>query len=171
MLTTHSMYLFAHHTEQQIQDWLVINDGVMGGVSQARVEAEAGAMVFRGEVSLENHGGFASTRTIAKDFMIGDTQGIMLRVRGDGQRYQLRLRMSDRRGELSYVAAFTAPVGAWADLELPFSAFEPRFRGRVIPEAPAIYPAAIRHLGFLIAGKQAGRFRLDVQEIAAYVRE
>jgi hypothetical protein len=41
--------------------WFVLNDGVMGGVSQSRILASAStALLFTGNVSLENNGGFAS---------------------------------------------------------------------------------------------------------------
>jgi hypothetical protein len=43
--------------------WRVVNDNVMGGVSTSRFEATNGVALFRGDVSLENNGGFASVRS------------------------------------------------------------------------------------------------------------
>src|SRR5512141_1740627 len=45
-----------------VETFRVINDVVMGGVSTSRLRSTGGAMVFEGEVSLENNGGFASFR-------------------------------------------------------------------------------------------------------------
>ncbi|RXJ74271.1 hypothetical protein CS022_04220 [Veronia nyctiphanis] len=39
--------------------WLVVNDGVMGGRSSSAVWTESGILHFRGNLSLENNGGFA----------------------------------------------------------------------------------------------------------------
>ena len=47
-----------------LQAWNSVNDGVMGGVSKGGVSrTEQGTMLFSGELSLANNGGFASIRT------------------------------------------------------------------------------------------------------------
>ena len=47
----------------EIDRWQVVNDSVMGGISTSEVvEKRAGAVSFRGELSLENNGGFTSAR-------------------------------------------------------------------------------------------------------------
>lgn len=46
-----------------VQDWGIVNDGVMGGVSQSKIRLVDGKAVFSGIVSTDNNGGFASTRT------------------------------------------------------------------------------------------------------------
>ena len=45
--------------------WMVVNDGVMGGVSRSTIRRgdDVGTAVFEGTLSLENNGGFASVRT------------------------------------------------------------------------------------------------------------
>ena len=44
--------------------WMVVNDGVMGGVSSSNLNLHSeGHLVFKGEVSVEYGGGFASIRT------------------------------------------------------------------------------------------------------------
>ena len=40
--------------------WQVVNDDVMGGVSSSSFCVTNGVALFRGKVSLENNGGFAS---------------------------------------------------------------------------------------------------------------
>ena len=42
--------------------WQILNDDVMRGVSTSRFDVTNEVAVFRGEVSLENNGGFASVR-------------------------------------------------------------------------------------------------------------
>ena len=44
--------------------WTIVNDGVMGGVSDGRFRITADqTMEFFGTLSLENNGGFASVRS------------------------------------------------------------------------------------------------------------
>jgi len=77
-------------------DGYAVNDGVMGGISSSTMEATAdGAGVFAGRLSLENNGGFASVRTVVESDL-STFAGLVLRVRGDGRSYQVRLRTNDR---------------------------------------------------------------------------
>ena len=51
--------------------------------------------------------------------------GIVLRVRGDGNRYKLRLRTSDGSFEKGFIyqAPFDTVKGQWMDIKLPFDYF------------------------------------------------
>ena len=61
--------LFDFSRPEAARGWYDINDVVMGGVSQGRVSwAEKGCLVFEGNVSFENSGGFASIRSQDDDF-------------------------------------------------------------------------------------------------------
>lgn len=151
-------------------DWQIVNDGVMGGVSRSQMTVNAeGHGQFSGTVSLENNGGFASCRAAVEKIDISGTKGVRIRVRGDGQRYDFRVRLSGPYSRVSYRAGFTAHEGDWHMVALPWSAFQPTFRGRVLNDVPPITPDDIREVGFLIADKQAGPFQLEVDEISAYL--
>ena len=59
------LILFDFELSGEANKWLVVNDGVMGGLSQSEVILSgSNTAVFQGTISLENNGGFASTRTI-----------------------------------------------------------------------------------------------------------
>ena len=56
--------------------WFIVNDGVMGGVSESNVSWEPeGFLVFEGILSLDYGGGFASTRTWSDDWQMGGYVG------------------------------------------------------------------------------------------------
>jgi NADH dehydrogenase [ubiquinone] 1 alpha subcomplex assembly factor 1 len=166
---TLTLFRFIPPVSDSAEDWYVINDGVMGGLSQSRVTLGPEGLVFRGAVSLENNGGFASMRSEARELQLQRFAGLRLHLRGDGHQYQLRLRQSETSREVAYVATFdTNGEEEW--IELSFDQFQPRFRGRDVPEAGPLKPSQIHHLGFLIADKQAGPFRLEVKEIVGYER-
>ena len=147
----------------QAAAWRIINDTVMGGVSESRfVETDAGA-AFTGTVSLENGGGFASVRAPEGRYDLSGGDGVRLTVRGDGKRYKLTL-YTEPGGRISYRVPFEAPE-SWTGLVLPFDALTPYRRGRIVPNAPAFAPGAVRTLGFLIGDKQPGPFRLEIRKI------
>lgn len=149
--------------------WMPVNDAVMGGVSSSEIApTDSGTAVFRGTVSLENNGGFASVRSVPAEFDMEGYEGIRLRVRGDGSDYRLRLRTTDSFDGVAYQQTFGTTEGEWITVDIPFADFTASFRGRRVPDAPALNPSNIRQIGFLIADRQTGPFALEIAEISAY---
>ena len=154
--------------EKAADRWLVVNDGVMGGLSNSRISFEGSVATFEGEVSLENGGGFASVQAPLGLTDLTEWDGIALRVTGDGATYQLRLRTDGGSDGIAYRARFEAPEGELRTVRLPFSAFEPTWRGRVVANAEPLNPARIEQVGLLIADGHRGPFRLRFDSICAY---
>lgn len=149
--------------------WPSINDGVMGGVSDGEMVVAGGIATFRGEVSFDNNGGFASVRSRPRLHDLSGYEGVVVRVRGDGRRYGLRLRTDAAFEGVSYQALIEPPAGEWADIAVPFGDFQPVFRGRALPDHPPLDPARITTFGFMIS-RQEGPFRLDITAIAVLPR-
>ena len=150
-------------------DWMVVNDSVMGGISQSRPEiTDRDTLVFLGNVSFENNGGFASIRHVAEPFGLEEGQGILLRVKGDGKKYQLRVRTSDGFDGMAYKTDFKTVKGEWQEFRFPWNAFTATYRGQSIKDAPLLKPSNIRQVGFLIADKQAGSFELEIESIESF---
>jgi len=147
--------------------WYAVDDGVMGGVSQSTFSVTDNEGHFHGEVSLENGGGFASVRREPNGFepTLADAHGIALTVRGDGRTYQLRLKSTSLGNASAYRVKFTPSQDAWETLHFSWDAFEAVRRGTVLSDAPAVTPSEIHQLGFLIADRTAGSFRLQVSRI------
>jgi NADH dehydrogenase [ubiquinone] 1 alpha subcomplex assembly factor 1 len=124
-------------------------------------------LAFSGVVSLANNGGFASIRAQPREYGLAGATAFVLRVQGDGRTYKFGVRTDDAFDGVQYQARFVTQAGDWIDVELPVTAFQPTFRGRAAPDAPALDPARIRVLGFLIAERQAGPFRLVVESLGA----
>ena len=147
--------------------WFVINDGVMGGVSNSRVGVENGVMIFSGRVRLENNGGFASVRSELAQFDLSKFQTLRLRLRGEGKRFALQLGTRNARG-LLYNFSFTAPK-AFADVDIPLAALRPTRFGQELSLSRYPFRAdMVEHIGFIIANKSAEEFRLEVESIRAF---
>ncbi len=147
------------------EPWRSIDDVVMGGVSRSTMAIEDGIAVFRGVVSLENNGGFASVRSEPANHDLSAFDGLVLRVRGDGKRYGVRLRTTTSFDGPSYQAMVEPVAGIWQEITIPFRDFEPVYRGRQVPGHPALDPSQVKTIGLLIAGGQAGPFRLELEWI------
>ena len=146
------------------QRWYVINDSVMGGVSNSQVTQTQESLLFTGNVSLDNNGGFASIRT-ELNTQSQNTKAIALRVKGDGQTYQLRLRTTNSLDGAAYTHSFKTVKNEWVDINFAPSDFTLTYRGRVLEQQPTIDFDDIKQLGFMIAGKQEGKFELEVSKI------
>ncbi len=161
--------LFDFGTLENTDHWLVVNDGVMGGLSKSRfILSDRNTAVFSGNVSLENNGGFASARAKAMRFQLDGFKGILVRVKGDGKKYQFRIRTDDRFDGVSYRYHFETGAGQWQTISVPFDKCVPVFRGRILPNAGPVSPEDIQQVGFLISDKQSGEFQLEIQWIKAY---
>ncbi|MCO6492403.1 MAG: CIA30 family protein [Phaeodactylibacter sp.] len=147
-------------------DWIVVNDGVMGGVSRSRIEVlDDGTARFSGTISLENNGGFASTRAALEQPIPAAVSKIAIRTKGDGKRYSFRIRTSGSFSRVSYKMDFDTQKGEWTTHAFDLADFIPTFRGRTLEGVPPVGAAGIREVGFLIADKQEGGFVLFVDWI------
>lgn len=135
--------------------WRLVTDGVMGGVSKGRLTPDEidgrRCLRMRGEVSLDNNGGFVQmTLDLGDDTRrrIADYTGIVMEVYGNGEQYNVHLRTRDLwLPWQSYRAGFTARP-EWQRLYIPFSAFAPH---RV--DGP-LDVAGIERIGLVAIGRE-----------------
>jgi hypothetical protein len=144
-------------------DWQVINDGVMGGRSRSSFNVDQGGLHFRGTLSTAFGGGFASIRGGLPQPLDGFA-GLRLEFRGDGRRYQVRLRESAESNAVAWRAFFDTG-GGLETITLAHTDFAPVIRGRVVEALPDLSERALRYVGFMLTSKQEGDFGLTVQAI------
>ena len=154
------------HASQEPR-WVAVNDGVMGGRSSGGPVVANGLLRFSGELSLQNNGGFSSVRSAGRTFDFSDAATVVLRVRGDGRRYQLRLATDarDRGMSISFGAEFDTDPGQWREVRVPLASLRPTLRGSTVQGA-IFDPSRVREIGLLIADKREGTFALEVDWIA-----
>ena len=151
------------------QSWMAINDTVMGGRSQSRLELSPAATgLFSGQLSLDNNGGFASIRRRPDHYNLGAYAGVMLKFKGDGRTYQFRVKTDDQLDGTAYRALFATDTRQWQIIALPFDSFSASFRGKPVADAPVLRPGQIRQIGFLLADKQPGSFCLEIAWIKCF---
>ena len=147
-------------------NWQIINDGVMGGISNSEIQILSdGVGQFKGTVSLENNGGFASTRGVLAVLPSEPFTKIRLRIKGDGKKYSFRIRTDGQYDGVSYKNDFETKAGVWQEIILNLADFKPTWRGRILTNIPPIEPTQIRQVGFLISDKQEGTFTLLIDWI------
>ena len=157
------MIIFDFNTNTDPNAWTVQDDVVMGGVSSGSFFInEAGNGVFFGNVSLENNGGFSSIQHDIELVNVADYSSAMIRLKGDGKRYQLRVK-SSRSERYAYTYSFKT-TGEWQTVEIPLKEMAPQFRGRKL-DLPNYPGRAMEHVRFLIANGAQESFQLETDKI------
>lgn len=155
--------IFDFENNQNLSDWEIENDVVMGGVSQSLIQInEEGNAVFSGEISLENNGGFASVghKTTIKE--VQNYEYVNLKVKGKPSIYNFRIKKSWRDRE-SYTQDFEV-TSEWNTVRLKLSSFYPRYRGRNL-NLPNFNAEVIEKVGILIGNKKEEAFQLEIDKI------
>ncbi len=155
--------LFDFQADTQARSWTVVNDGVMGGRSRGNLTiTPEGHGRFAGTISLENYGGFSSIRYAFETVPLITQRHVRLRIKGDGKRYQFRIKAS-RAEYYSYISYFQTS-GEWEEIVLPLNAFYPAFRGRKM-QLPDFNRDQMEEIAILIGNKRAETFALEIDRI------
>ncbi len=110
--------------------WRVFTDRVMGGISSGSLTLDTidgkPCLRLRGDVSLENNGGFIQAALDVGQNEASDASGhhgLLVEIYGNGEEYNLHLRTDDVwLPWQSYRASFQAPA-RWQSVKLPFKEF------------------------------------------------
>jgi hypothetical protein len=157
------MTLFDFSTSSNLSKWYIVNDGVMGGLSQGKFAINKdGNGVFYGDVSLENNGGFSSVRYDIGNTDITGKITLVLRLKGDGKTYKMRLKQN-ASDYYTFTTSFNTS-GNWETIEIPLNNLHPSFRGRRL-NIGNFSGNYIEQLGFLIANKKQESFQLELDFI------
>lgn len=155
--------VFVFAAPGSIDGWRATNDTVMGGVSVGGVSWAGGAMVFAGELSLDNNGGFASVVSPAVAVPSwASPEGLTVDAVGDGRTYTVQVRTPS--GYWVQELATTAGVGE--RVVLAWSGFEPvnRFLDPVPAPGP-LDPSTVASLAIYLVDGQPGPFELAVRAL------
>lgn len=162
MITMNKPVLFDFSKNSEPDRWQVVNDGVMGGLSQGVFKiSEQGTAVFTGTISLENNGGFSSLRYNTGKTEVEGYSTLELHLKGDGKKYQVRIR-ENYNDFFSYIYYFQTS-GKWETIAVPLPEMYPSFRGRKLNQ-PNYSGKSMVELTFLIGNKKPESFVLELKK-------
>lgn len=155
--------LFDFSQPSALRGWQVEDDVVMGGRSAGSFTRDpAGFAVFRGEVSLENDGGFSSVQSNFDRIDVSGHRHAVIRLKGDGKDYRFIVE-AEKDARHYYMAGFTTS-GGWQEIKIPLRTMFPVRRGDRLdlPDYPARTMSQVR---FMIGNGRAESFRLEIASI------
>ena len=168
MLSSNGQTLDIVFPEKEIgvDNWNIVNDGVMGGISTSTLSINSDSnLIFKGYLSLENNGGFASSRMSINKNILENVKSFLIKFKGDGNTYKLRLRQDNKR--VSYSCDFKSVKNKWTELDIPIKDFKATWRGYSYPNYSSIETDRINSIGLQISDKQEGNFTLEIKYIKA----
>ena len=154
------IYQFNHSASAD--EWIIVDDAVMGGESSGTFKVENGVGVFEGSVSVENNGGFSSVRHPFAKVSTQDYTKFSITLKGDGKDYQFRIK-ANSTDSYFYISKFSTS-GSWEQIEILLRDMYPSFRGRKLDQ-PNFLHNSIEELAFLIGNKQTEKFKLQIDKI------
>jgi len=160
--------LFDFAAGEHAGNWRIVNDTVMGGRSQSSVEIDDGVLVFSGELSLENQGGFCSVRSKSTGWDLSEYEGLSVTIRTGDRSFTLTARDEAGNDTVGHHHPLPVTGDEWQTVHALFADFEATYHGRVLDDNPGLDTAAVRSIGFLIGEEQEGPFRLEVARIVAF---
>ena len=158
-----SRTLFQFSQNADLRGWKVENDSAASGHSTSRLFInEAGNAIFTGDLSGENKETVPSVQYSFSPIRVSDGQAVVLGLKGDGKRYQLRVE-SGPKAPRAYVSDFETS-GEWQTIEISFASL------RALPggdEAdPPSFPAkTMSAIHLLAANGTPGSFQLEIDRI------
>ena len=163
MQTVQPAKIYNFQKDASTAGWRVVDDSVMGGLSQGKlVTNDAGHGVYSGTVSIENNGGFSSLRYRFDSKSVTASTTIVLRLKGDGKRYQFRVK--DKKGQYHSYITYFETTDQWQDIEIKLADMYPSYRGRKL-SIPNFNHNQIEELAILIGNKKAESFALTIDRI------
>ena len=146
-----------------VADWYVQNDTVMGGVSSSELSWNDGDLLFSGNLSTDNNGGFTSMRGPVVPFIpASGLTAISVVAQGDGRTYLMQIRTDTD----SYIQRFT-PVETMSETLLALTDFTATdWRLSPIPDRPPLVSEAVRQVAVYLVDKQVGEFVLRLRSIS-----
>jgi hypothetical protein len=156
--------------ENQCLEWRNVDDTVMGGGSTSSLDVDdSGVALFSGRLSLDRKGGFASVRTVFDTQDYSGFDRFRVRLKGDGRRYDFRVRNSADADGLVYGCGFETTPGEWQEVDIAFSDLLPLAGGREEEEheKQPFDSSNVIQICFLVAEQQKGNFSLQIDWIKA----
>lgn len=146
--------------------WQVVNDGVMGGLSQSTISFDKNSLIFKGNVSLENNGGFASMRAPWGEYDFSKYETMTMRFKGTARKFAITMQTEEPFYLPNYKYFFTPNPDEWQTVEMKLTDFETHQMGR--PTGDNISEeklAEVIRYGVILYDKKAGDFELEIDYI------
>lgn len=150
------------------EDWYVVTDNVMGGVSSSSILFTENSLLFTGNVSLDNNGGFASIRSARKKIDLSHYKTVSVKFKSSNtdRIFALRLNTNDVYYKPSYNQKFQSTSNDWQELTFKLADFKETVLGKETGREIATSELErIIRIGVMLNDKKEGSFSIEIDSI------
>ncbi|MFD1161146.1 MULTISPECIES: CIA30 family protein [Hwangdonia] len=168
LLSSASGIVFNFGTQHNTENWRIVNDGVMGGVSTSSLIENDNAILFKGETSLDNNGGFASIRTLIDKGRLKDCKTMTIRFKSSSthRTFGLSLKTSQRYYIPYHKFTFTPKSTDWEELKINITEFKHYRISEIIGEnMPLEVLKEVFNIALIVSDGKAGDFNIEIDYI------
>ena len=148
-------------------DWYSLTDNVMGGVSSSKISYSANTLMYSGNISFRNNGGFASLRSEFNKYDLSAYTEVKIRFKSSNQKFALTLENSNRWWEPNYKYEFQSDSETdWKTVSFKLKDFHEEIIGRKTGNkiSQSNLKDVIR-IGIITNDKKEGEFSLEIDYI------
>jgi hypothetical protein len=161
-----SLIDFGNLTEKN-QEWVLLSDNVMGGVTKSKIEYTNNSVLLFGNISLDNYGGFSSIKTKYKSFDLSKYMGIKIKFKSTNQKFGFTLEDNQNWTQPNYKHAFSAKKDdIWEEVVIYFKDFQEIVIGE--PTGNMMKSESLKNIvrmGIMTYEKKEGPFSLEVDYV------
>jgi len=165
------IYLFSpvmkvDYNASEIQEWKVINDGVMGGLSRGSTVSTEEGVLFSGNVSLANNGGFTSYRGPYRNYDLSAFNKLVIRYKSEGIAVAFQMSVDTRFYIPNYKIGLSNTTNEWVTTTYDLIDFKQyqlgNFTGKSFSQQNK---KEIIRFGFITNEKKEGDFKFEIDFI------
>ena len=106
------------------EGWFALNDDVMGGVSVGEISLTDNSLVFEGQVSTENNGGFVSLRSPTDEYDLSEFTEVVVSYRAEGHNFTMVLANHQAWYRPKFEHRVISPSSEWTTTTVSLSDFK-----------------------------------------------
>jgi hypothetical protein len=150
------------------QNWRIMNDGVMGGLSDCTITWNPKSLEFNGNISTANNSGFSSFRSPFSNYDLSKYEGIKIKYKSNGLPTSIVLETSKRWWEPYYLFALPSSED-WTVMKVKFEDFPMiRMTSKTKNTLSNNDLNDIVRIGFMNLAKEEGAFGFEVDFMEFY---
>ena len=149
------------------QEWILLSDNIMGGVTKSKMEYTSNSVLLTGEISLKNDGGFSSIRTNYTLVDLSMFKGVTIKFKSTNQKFAFTLQDSKDWTKPTFKNEFSAKKDdTWEEVTLYFKDFKEVIIGE--PTGNIMKSTILKNIvrmGIMTYDKKEEPFSLEVDYI------
>ncbi|MBU3699648.1 MAG: hypothetical protein FGM33_06505 [Candidatus Kapabacteria bacterium] len=151
----------------QSQEWVLLSDNVMGGVTKSNLTYTSNSVVLTGDISFRNFGGFSSIKTKYRAVDLSAYKGVKIRFKSVDQKFAFTLEDSRNWTQPNYKCKFASrKADSWEEATLYFRDFTEYVIGE--PTGAGMDASVLKEivrLGIITDEKKEGPFSIEIDYV------